>query len=637
MYLATEAPSCKKLLALTILLAAAVLICVYRENPFNGFYYEDEFLEFVNITFNYTEFLVWSPECSIQNLDPFNEQAMKYSHKEKYIPCSQHKLLSYVNITGINATLIIDKKVSHSYTKENITCCYSYVSRSGSKKKPDEGIKFGTCKTFKDSLNLTQDTVRVTCHSKKHKKIYENVHEVIRIKKEFNASKLQPNSERVPSILFIGIDSISRLNLIRAMPKSYEFLSNDSTWFPLLGYNKIGENTFPNLMAILTGYNSTEAYNICDPKKIGPLDTCRFIWKEYKKFGYITGYGEDETSINTFNYRKKGFTKKPVDYYFKPYMEASESIGTVKRDTLSYCAGPETSAERILNLAKRFAITYKDYKHFGFFWMNTFSHNNLNTPSRMDEKIQKFLKDITEAKILDNSIVIFLSDHGIRFGDIRHTFSGWYEERLPYIFFSFPERFKKRFPKEIANFRTNANRLTTPYDVYMTLQHILTLSRFNYTMKSITSCPHCKSLFSEIELSRSCERAGIAPHWCTCSGFSDLNRKDDIVLAAANFLVKEIQSNVAKMGGSQKCANYRLGKVLVSSISDKFSYKNDTYLLISIETVPKAVFESTIHLKKDAKNNTNFVIDSSISRLDSYFQHAKCVSEEMLKMYCYCK
>lgn len=446
------------------------------------------------------------------------------------------------------------------------------------------------------------------------------------------------NGDRVPSVLFVGIDSISRLNFIRAMPKSNEFLANDTeTWFPLLGYNKIGDNTFPNLMAIFTGYNSTEAYKICNPKQIGPLDSCRFIWKDYKKFGYITAYGEDETCINTFNYKKKGFTKEPVDYYFKPYMEAAESLGTVKRDTLSYCAGPENSGERILNLAKNFAVTYRDYKTFGFFWMNTFSHNNLNTPSRMDGKVLNFLKDITEAKVLENSIVVFLSDHGIRFGEIRHTFTGWYEERLPYIFFSFPESFKKKFPNEMNNFRTNVNRLTTPYDVYMTLQHILSLSGFNRTIQPITACPSCKSLFAETEISRSCEQAGISPHWCTCSGFSDLSRKDRIVLSAANFMIKEIQRTIDKLGGSQKCAKYSLGKVLLSSISEKFSYKNDTYLLLSVETVPKAVFESTIHLKKDAKNATNFVTDSSISRLDRYFEHSKCVSGETLKQYCYCK
>lgn len=40
------------------------------------------------------------------------------------------------------------------------------------------------------------------------------------------------------SVLFIGIDSISRLNLIRAMPKTAQYVY-DNEWFELSGYNKV--------------------------------------------------------------------------------------------------------------------------------------------------------------------------------------------------------------------------------------------------------------------------------------------------------------------------------------------------------------------------------------------------------------
>ncbi|KAL3269862.1 hypothetical protein HHI36_008919 [Cryptolaemus montrouzieri] len=728
--------SCRKIFAVAILIGAVVFLFMYSDNTLNSYYYDDEFLELVNLTHNSTvpnpknhhdvnieqnvssnswthylitstssisnnlnitegdileestdtnqnhielstkvflstpfssstlskrhavrtkeditqgplttkfvpsknDYLVWSPECKIPNFNPFNKQAMKYFHKEKYISCSKHRLLSFVNISDNKATLYIDKKVLPFYTKNPISCCYSNVTRHGSNEKPDDGIKFSTCTPFNSSVKLSHSTVKISCRKNNKNTFYENIHEVITEKEQFFNLKFPRNASRPPSLLIVGIDSISRLNLVRAMPKTYDYLSNRSdTWFPLYGYNKIGENTFPNLIAIFTGYNDTEAYRICNPKKIGPLDSCRFIWKDYKKFGYITAYAEDETWINTFNYRKKGFTKEPVDYYFRPYMQAAESIGTVKQDTLSYCAGPESSGERIMNLAKNFANTYKNYANFGFFWMNTFSHNNLNTPSRMDEKVTNLLKEITDRGILENSIVIFLSDHGMRFGEIRHTFTGWLEERLPYIFFSFPTWFKEKYPQEITNFQINANRLTTPYDVHLTLQHILVLSGFNYSLRTLDTCPLCKSLFTTIGLNRSCEKTGITPHWCTCGGYSKLDQKEQTVVKAAYFLIGEVQKLVFKKGGNLKCAKFHLGKILTSYISDKFSYKNDTYLLIAVETVPKAVFESTLHFKTDAKNNMIFSIESSISRLDSYAQHGKCVTDETLKQYCFCK
>lgn len=41
----------------------------------------------------------------------------------------------------------------------------------------------------------------------------------------------------------LSIDSISRLNLIRAMPKTAQHLY-DSGWFELQGYNKVNELYF---------------------------------------------------------------------------------------------------------------------------------------------------------------------------------------------------------------------------------------------------------------------------------------------------------------------------------------------------------------------------------------------------------
>ncbi|KAL3269861.1 hypothetical protein HHI36_008918 [Cryptolaemus montrouzieri] len=541
-------------------------------------------------------------------------------------------------ITDNKATLYIDTKVLPFYSKKNISCCYSNITRHGSKEQPDDGINFSTCTLFNNFVELPHHTVKISCRKKYKRIIYENIHEVIREKEEFFSLKFPPNASRPPSLLFIGIDSVSRLNLIRAMPKTYEYLTNKSeTWFPLYGYNKIDSNTLPNLMAIFTGYNDTEVQKICNPEELGHIDSCRFIWKDYKKFGYITAYAEDETPISTFNFMKKGFTKEPVDYYFRPYMQAAESIGTVNVDGQRYCAGPESSGERIMNLAKHFATTYKNYANFGFFWMNSFSHENLNTPSRMDEKITNLLKEITDRGILENSIVIFFSDHGIRFGKIRHTYTGWLEERLPYIYFSFPRWFKEEHPQEITNFQINANRLTTPYDVHLTLQHVLVISGFNYTLRTLDTCHLCKSLFTTIGLNRSCENAGISPRWCTCGRYSKLDQREQTVVKAADFLIGEIQKIIFEKGGSLKCEKFQLGKILPSYTSDKFSYKNDTYLLISLETVPKAIFESTLHLKIDAKNMTKFSIEGSISRLDSYALHAKCVTNPTLKQYCFCK
>lgn len=83
---------------------------------------------------------------------------------------------------------------------------------------------------------------------------------------------------------------------------------------------QIDDNTFPNIMAILVGYNSTLAFNTCQPTVPGKLESCPFIWKDFRDAGYVTAYGEDEADISSFNYHKTGFVVPPTDFYLRPYM-----------------------------------------------------------------------------------------------------------------------------------------------------------------------------------------------------------------------------------------------------------------------------------------------------------------------------
>lgn len=166
------------------------------------------------------------------------------------------------------------------------------------------------------------------------KTIYENVHAILNPEKvreqvDRNGSQFGNSSRRL-SVLVLGIDSVSRLNFYRAMPKTEKYL-RETGWINLKGYNKIGDNTFPNLMAILTGQTPHQAYSRCKPTVAYKLDNCPFLWYNFRNAGYVTAYGEDETALNTFNYLKVGFVEPPTDYYLRPYMLASEKLLKVKK------------------------------------------------------------------------------------------------------------------------------------------------------------------------------------------------------------------------------------------------------------------------------------------------------------------
>lgn len=71
-----------------------------------------------------------------------------------------------------------------------------------------------------------------------------------------------------------------------------------------------------------------------------------------------------------------------------------------------------------------------------------------------------------------------MSDHGIRWGDIRGTYQGQLEERLPFIVMALPKQFGQQYPEALRNLKTNVRRLTTPFDLHETFNDFLDSSRF---------------------------------------------------------------------------------------------------------------------------------------------------------------
>lgn len=391
-------------------------------------------------------------------------------------------------------------------------------------------------------------------------------------------------------------------------------------------------------MAILVGVNNTLAYTDCDPKKVGKLETCSFMWNYFKDNGYVTAYGEDEASINTFNYNKFGFIKPPTDYYMRPYCLAAEkSLHAKYKSSLKFCLGYKHYADHIYDYAIDFATVYKNDPSFGLFWTNTFSHNAISDPSSMDMKMKRYIEELEERGILNNSMVVFFSDHGLRFGPIRVLETGWFEERLPFIFIWLPEWFKKENPEIVQALKINRNRLTNPYDLHMTLKHILELSGRVEKLPLAISCPECHSIFKEVSVDRSCEDVSITDHWCTCAAYEKADRKSPIINKAVKFVLENINSDLEqhRNGTKNLCAKLKLSLIEyareanVRNISEPF----DNYLIVFKASPGGGIFESTV---KYYLNDKNFVLSGSVSRLNSYDSQSHCMHIDYLKKYCYC-
>lgn len=173
-----------------------------------------------------------------------------------YTPCSALPPLTFVTVaesTGI-AHLHINASLLRTYNTQKRgaidRCCYQEIRRSGIDHDADRKFTLGTCVPIKKNiakLDATQEFILVRCKSR-DSAIYTNTHAIMRqrpdIRKRLDTFAAK-HEQRPLSVLMLSIDSISRLNLLRAMPKTAQHLY-DNGWFELQGYNKVHFNNAIN-------------------------------------------------------------------------------------------------------------------------------------------------------------------------------------------------------------------------------------------------------------------------------------------------------------------------------------------------------------------------------------------------------
>ncbi|XP_034175666.1 uncharacterized protein LOC117602147 isoform X2 [Osmia lignaria lignaria] len=653
------------LLLLSAVLFASLYVVSFEEN------YEFDFPSRYRSSYgsyNVTEgtmdgYLVWNSRCQMLSKKPMDPSIRAYVKKEKFQRCSNEPPLTGVS-RDENGSVILSINPTVSTLHPGLQCCWAPIFRPENKSAKekankrtnlDSSIVVKRCEKFDVETRLPDDAqaAMVSCTAKPKKggakatdkPIYENVHPILSVEKvrdrlgQRNANRSidtnrDPLLSRKLSVLLLGIDSVSRLNFMRSAPNTDKYLQ-ETGWIRLNGYNKMGDNTFPNLMAILTGQNQAQAYSRCKPTVPYILDRCPFLWHKFREAGYATAYGEDETSLNTFNYLKVGFVEPPTDYYLRPYMLACEKLLKVKkRFGLKYCTGPESSFDRILDYAVDFSRAFLGLPYFGLFWTISVSHENANGLSSMDARLLDKLKRLEREGVLNDTMIVFLSDHGMRWGPIRSTLVGWYEERLPFLYVWLPEWFRVEQPEAYPSLRANQHRLVSPFDLYETLRQVLDLS--GGEADPSPGCSGCRSLLEPLPRERGCSNAGISLHWCACTAFEPVDLKDPLVHNGVSFFIEHVDKLLdayKDRKGRRLCAKLRLKKLIRANRAIDFVDTTSLAYFYTVQVSPgDGKFEVTVRYHDNA---TYTVSDHEVSRLNSYASTAKCL-EHGMKQYCHC-
>ena len=441
------------------------------------------------------------------------------------------------------------------------------------------------------------------------------------------------------------IDTMSRANFIRQMKQTRAYMQENMHLYEMSGYNKVADNTHVNMVPAFTGKHSHEVPWNCDGMHRVPL-----VFREFHDRGYRTLHAEDVPDWQLFPKCPHTFDKAPTfDYTTRDLVNEMTTYKPVW--TNRNCIGTTSETEFHLNYVRDFVVKFRDVSHMSFLLSGRVTHGELNGGSAFDPLYLEFMKNLRKTGVLDNTAVVFMSDHGMRFGWFRLTSVGYLEERLPYIGIVLPNWFTRKYPSAIRNLKLNYDRLTTHFDLHATLRDMVgSLSEKDFTSKGLVS-ERGISLFREIPRERTCEDAAIEEHYCTCRNHTLIALTDERVKLSISFVLSHLNKKVSVF---KKCAqifltSVKTAKLVKDSTITTSSERSNTSsksvkeitLQLQFKTRPgAALYEASVRFSGDRRSNVSIHLIGDVSRLTKYGDQIKCLEnsslKESLKKYCYC-
>lgn len=385
-------------------------------------------------------------------------------------------------------------------------------------------------------------------------------------------------------------------------------------------------------------------------QKNGSLDDCPFIWKRFKKAGYKTLFAEDQPSHSIFKQTSTSpvFKFQPTDYYPLPLF-----LGAVSRlqdNSSASCVGPHPALQVMLEYLQNMASVMRRHQKpfFQFAWSTSLTHHHVNGGQWADKYLLQFLEWFYQNGYFNNTILILLSDHGIKTGPIHRPQSSdqsYFEERLPFMFFLVPPQFTTKYSMAYMNLFENKDRLVTTRDVYQTLEHILNANEeLEDESTSVVrgNGGHRTSLFLPVSPFRNCDKGGVPKHLCACNiRIEEISVMDSRVQLAANAAVKRINQLIS---GNPQCLALSLHKVTKGGVilrNGEVGGTNESGIRVHFTTEPgNRNFVATMVQVGGGKGGNHgdggWSVSGFIGRTDVNYTQSYCVDEETIKLYCVC-
>lgn len=567
-------------------------------------------------------YLLDTPGCQTPQMDPFHvsvRHLINITRRDAKFCAGKDSPVIFRNI---NVPFLDETLLRNVYNiTEAIRCYHWEVSRSKNLSAPDKSYSYGTAQPLLVGQPILAEYIYIVC-GEGNTPFYSGYHMLAQ-----NKSSRRTEGKHVPttrmSVLVLGVDSVSRLNFNRHLNETGRYVREKLKALEFLGYNKVGDNSFPNQIPLLTGLSDKEAI---DFSWNNFFDGIVALWDVYKERGHKTLYLEEMPSYGLFLFHEKnGFLREPTDYYSRPIMQAME----LSASSSGPCVGSRLKTEMILDYIFDFIQLMGDDPFFAYVWITDLIHSEPNNLGYLDTPLTQFLERLSSVGLFQSTALVFLSDHGMRFGSLVRTKIGAQEDKSPFCFLRLPEWFLSLFPAAAASLKVNTRRLTTPYDVHATLLQLASLPDLgpNRTNKGL-------SLFREIPSSRTCEDAFIPLPFCACSVDKRRVVVDEVTLSYAAFFVAYLNA-MTELHLPGKCLTWQLKTLEEVEIFEENSGGGQSFWL-NVTTEPDAHFSvyGTLPSVRDLEFHKRI---DFVDRLDWYSNRTYCLPPSNLQKYCICK
>ncbi|XP_049270495.1 uncharacterized protein LOC119391140 isoform X1 [Rhipicephalus sanguineus] len=571
--------------------------------------------------------------CTIPEFNAFDSTIKRhYRHNPNISWC--HGKPNFLAIRHGFVEILKDNLHKHSVLPDDLLCFYRELQRSQySLQPPDEVTFYGNRQLLHFDKPLKEEFVSVECATKQspnrtfHQQYLLNA--VIKKHVEKRCSKTNRTTPHNLSVLVLGLDSVSYLHLERHLPETVKFVREKLGAFELRGYNKVGDNSYPNQRALITGLDFDETLEYAPDGFYDSLAS-RMIWQQYAERGYRTMLLEDWTVCAIFNQFAHGFRFPPTDYYPHNAIRAMENASKwiTRNYRLPRCLGPKLLAEEMLDYLTRFTQLMDERPFFAYSWVNEITHGDLNSAALADKPFRRLLGSLHSSGVLNRTVLVFVSDHGTRFGKSRYSFIGKFEDRQPFAYVAFPKWFLEQNPKASRSLLVNQLRLTTPYDVHATLVELL-----DYPSSERLHTVYGRSLLHKIPETRTCADANIRPHWCTCNVLGDVIVSEKMAWSMGEQVIYRLNKLIPQKPG--KCARLRARAIYdvtaLQAATRTGEAQEAAYYWVIVQVLPgNGFYEGTVRVSGDNMTALNDV--SHISTYGGRF----CMKQHFIERFCLC-